>query len=85
MAQRHVLQTITVVRDGKRVTPKIGEPFDFTGDEIKEIEKVQPTAFRKLIDESKTDASSGSAPSGNATGTGSKPAGKSGKTGADDL
>lgn len=52
MAQRIVNQTVIVVRDGKRVVPQIGQPFDFTPAELKDIEALQPSAVRKLINES---------------------------------
>ena len=42
---------ITVIRDGKRETPKIGLAFAFTEDEIKSVTKQHPTAFRKPVNE----------------------------------
>ena len=40
--------TIVVTREGKRVSPKIGEPFEFTADEVKEISAVSKDALRKV-------------------------------------
>lgn len=42
---------ITVIRDGKRVTPKIGLAYAFTDEEIKSVTKQHPTAFRKPVNE----------------------------------
>lgn len=38
-------QNIKVVRDGQPVWPEIGKPFDFTDDEISEIEEANPEAL----------------------------------------
>lgn len=51
MAERIVNSPILVVRDGKQVEPVIGKPFDFTDAEIKEIEKLTPTALSKPVAE----------------------------------
>lgn len=64
MAQRFVLQSITVVRDGKRTSPEIGKAFEFTAEEIKQIDKVMPTAYRKLVDESAADTDKTEKPAG---------------------
>lgn len=53
MAKRVPVQTIIVYRDGKRVAPPIGKPYDFTADEIKSINDRNPDASRKVTDESK--------------------------------
>lgn len=76
-ASRIPLQSITVMRDGKLVTPEVGKPFPFTGKELLDIERVNPDAVRKPIDES-TEADAEVA---KATG---KAAGKSGKAAAGD-
>lgn len=52
-------QTIRLVRDGENVTPDIGEPFDFTADELADINAVNPDAIRKPIDETSTPAKGG--------------------------
>lgn len=49
MAERIVNSPILVVRDGKQVEPVIGKSFDFTESEIKEIEKLNPSAFSKPV------------------------------------
>lgn len=52
MAKRIPVQTVIVVRDGKRVSPPIGKPFDFTKEELSNINDRNPDAIRKLTDES---------------------------------
>lgn len=47
MPKRVPAQSITVARQGKMVVPKIGEPFEFTADEIKDVERLNPSAFAK--------------------------------------
>lgn len=37
--------SIVVTRDGKSMTPPIGEPFSFTKEEIEQIEKMLPEAL----------------------------------------
>lgn len=51
--------TIVVTREGKRVTPKIGEPFEFTAEEIKEIGAVSKDALRKVERVVEDDESAG--------------------------
>lgn len=49
MAKRMVNETIILVREGgKRVTPPIGKPFEFTKEEIKEIGAASSTAISEL-------------------------------------
>lgn len=50
MPKRTAVQTITVVRDGKTVTPTIGKPFNFTEDEIEQIEAMNPDAISTKIE-----------------------------------
>lgn len=40
--------TVVVTREGKRVTPKIGQPFEFTAEEVKEITAVSKDCLRKV-------------------------------------
>lgn len=49
MPKRIPVETIKVRRDGKPVIPTIGKPFDFTAEELDDINKVRPQAVRKLI------------------------------------
>lgn len=49
MAERIVNSPVLVVRDGKQVEPVIGKPYDFTEAEIKEIEKLNPSAISKPV------------------------------------
>lgn len=55
MAKRIVLQTVTVHRDGKLHTPPIGQPFDFTAAELKDLKEVNPDAVRELTKEGQDD------------------------------
>lgn len=43
--KRTPLQSICVQRDGASVVPPIGIPFDFTADEVKQIEAMNPDAI----------------------------------------
>lgn len=49
MAQRIINESILVVRDGKRITPKIGKVFDLTDSEIADLERVRPQAISKTV------------------------------------
>jgi hypothetical protein len=51
-----VEQTVVVVREDKRVTPNLGEAFDFTQEEIDQISASSPEALREPRDESKPEA-----------------------------
>lgn len=64
---RVVAQSVTVVRDGERVTPPIGKPFPFTADELEFIDRANPAAVRKAVDESAPDTET--PPEGGDTGT----------------
>lgn len=44
------LSGTVVVRDGQRVRPQIGKPFDFTAEEIEQL-KAGGTKFREASDE----------------------------------
>lgn len=54
MPKRIPVETVVVVRDGKRVSPPIGQPFNFTTEEIEQIvgtaskSGVRPQALKKL-------------------------------------
>lgn len=54
MIRRVVVQSVTVVRDGVRVTPEQGKAFDFTAEEIAYLDRVSPAASRKPLNESPT-------------------------------
>lgn len=47
MAKRTPLQSVIVIRDGKRVIPPIGKPFDFSADEIKQLDQASPGLLSK--------------------------------------
>lgn len=59
MAKRIVKEGVVVLREGKRVRPAVGKAFDFTAEEIKQLEKVRPQSIGKLseveVDENSTD------------------------------
>lgn len=57
MPSRFVLQTILLMRDGKRVTPVIGKAFDFTAAEIKELDEINPRAYRMPVVEVNSELS----------------------------
>lgn len=67
---------VTVIRDDKRITPKIGKAFNFTADEVAAVTKQMPTAFRKPVNEDDTPveqtATDATAPDGNAAATATK-------------
>lgn len=46
---RNVLQSITVGREGKPFTPPVGQPFEFTAEEIAQIERMNPAAISTAI------------------------------------
>lgn len=55
-----------VIRDGKRVRPQIGKPYDFEGDEIEQLE-ASGAKFRAPTDESESaDAESARTSTGKA-------------------
>lgn len=53
MPKRVPVQTIVVHREGKRITPKIGEAFDFTAEELADLNRVNPDCIRKVVIEDK--------------------------------
>lgn len=48
MPKRSPVNTVVVMRDGKRVVPVIGKSFDFTADEIADFERVLPGSLAKV-------------------------------------
>ena len=54
MADRKMIPTVsvTVARDGKTITPPVGQPFDFTQEEIDQANEARPGAIRKPQNES---------------------------------
>lgn len=49
MTLRTVLQSVPVLRDGKRVVPPIGKAFDFTEEEIEHFNKHAPGALGRAV------------------------------------
>lgn len=49
MPIRVPMQSVCLVRDKVRVEPKIGEPFEFTDEEVEHIEAVNPAALSDQI------------------------------------
>lgn len=43
--------SITVIREGKRVTPPLNKAYPFTADEVADVTKIAPNAFRKPVNE----------------------------------
>ena len=43
--KRTPIQTVVVLRDSKSVSPPIGTPFDFTDEEVAQIEAMNPDAI----------------------------------------
>lgn len=50
--KRVVNESVTVIRDGKRVSPERGKAFSFTAEEIEYFDRVSPRAIRKPVNES---------------------------------
>lgn len=59
MPKRVPTASVIVIRDGKRVEPKIGKSFPFTEDEITTINRIMPGALRTPVNESSDDSSTG--------------------------
>lgn len=55
MTKLIVTQSVTVVRDGKRVTPPLNKAFPFTDDEIAIIKGANPQGLRKPVNESSAE------------------------------
>lgn len=92
MPKRIPVQTIILHREGKRVVPEIGKSFNFTVDELADINAVNPKAIRHIInEESQVDAAAADQTEGEGEGEGAKKTGeakpkKPAKTsGTDDL
>lgn len=49
MPKRIVAQTVIIQREGVAVTPAIGSTYEFSADEIKQIERLNPEALEKPI------------------------------------
>lgn len=49
MPKRIVNSTIVLHREGKPVVPRVGEVFDFTPEEVTNINKVNPSALGRVI------------------------------------
>lgn len=43
--KRTPMQSVVVMRDGKSMSPPIGKPFDFTEDEVAQLEATNPDAI----------------------------------------
>lgn len=67
--KRTPLQSIVVVRDGKSMSPPIGAAFDFTAEEVEQIEAMSPGAISEetvvnLDKQEKADAKKAAAKDG---------------------
>lgn len=56
MAKFIPVQGVYVHRDGKTVAAPIGEPFDFTDEEVADIQALNPSAIREPINETPAPA-----------------------------
>ena len=54
--RRMVTQSVTVIREGKRVSPEIGKSYPFTEAEIEYLDRLSPAATRKSVNEDPIDA-----------------------------
>lgn len=77
MPKRIPLSTIVVHRDGERITPEIGRPFDFTSEEVAEISALEQELkargnpqllFRKIINEDPNVSAAAAVATENAAG-----------------
>lgn len=75
MITREVVESVTLVRDGKRICLTTGQKFDFTEDEVEQITTASPKALSNKsvvdldsgeVDLTKTGDDSGSADKGKA-------------------
>lgn len=51
MPKRKVLQTVILHRTTGRVTPSIGDIFDFTADEVETLNRLNPNALGRPVQE----------------------------------
>lgn len=51
MPKRVAVGTIIVQRDGKRMQVPRGQAFDFTAEELADINRLNPGAIRKVVNE----------------------------------
>ncbi|UDY80375.1 hypothetical protein AXY1_64 [Achromobacter phage AXY1] len=87
------VSAVTVVRDGERVTVTPGQLFDFTAEELKDIEKSsspEVQIVRKPINETKAEAEDGgddpdTTKTATKTAAANKPASKTAAKKNDDL
>jgi len=54
--RRMVTQSVTVIREGKRVSPEIGKSYPFTEAEIEYLDRLSPATTRKSVNEDPIDA-----------------------------
>lgn len=55
MPKRVPTVSVIVIREGKRVSPKLNKGYNFTDEEIETINRVQPGALRKPVNETATE------------------------------
>lgn len=60
--KRTVLQSVVVKRDGKSYVPPLHEVFEFTAEELKDIERINPDAVSSQAMVSVDDAPAKPAP-----------------------
>lgn len=72
------VQSIVVRRGEKNVTPEIGKPFEFTKEEIDDLDVLKPKPFRDLIVEEAPEPAEAPAPAPASTKAAAKTAAKTG-------
>lgn len=72
MPKRVTTVSTTVVREGKRVEVAAGKPYDFTADEIKDLNRIHPGALRKGVNETADEPTNETAPEGESGATATK-------------
>jgi len=50
------VESVVVVRGGKRVTPLLNKPFDFTDSEVRSLREQRPEAIREPVNEGHADS-----------------------------
>ena len=88
MPKRIPVNTIMLHREGKPLVPDIGKVFDFTAEELADINAVNPDAVRKPVNEGTDESSEKTADKATETATAAsstKTKAKGATTGADAL
>ena len=79
------VHTVILHRDGKQVVPPLGQPFDFTKEEIADIDRLLPGAVREPVVEVATVVATVVASDAGDEKPAAKPAAKGGKSSGKDA